>query len=99
MDNYTVNCVYSLLMLITKDHAIATFFSELPGPTYCLARYTDWFRPYLQRQHEDDAKYGHVGGCSTQKVENVVKCLSLIELYEKFLAVKDGALMDDTTGF
>lgn len=50
MDNYTVNCLYSLLMLITKDDTIATFFAELPGPTYCLARYTDWFRPYLLRQ-------------------------------------------------
>lgn len=94
MDNYTVNCVYSLLVLITQDNDVATFFSELPGPTYCLARYTDWFRPYLERQLAD-ANKGYSGTYSTEKEEIIVKCLSLMEQYEAFLITKDNVNKKD----
>jgi hypothetical protein len=43
MDTYTVNCLYSLLSLIAQDDNVAEYFAHLPGPTYCLSRYTDWF--------------------------------------------------------
>ena len=47
MDAYTVNCLFSLLNLIAVDETIADYFSEIPGPSYCLARYTDWIKGYL----------------------------------------------------
>lgn len=47
MDSYTVNCLYSLLNLIACDDNVAEYFSEIPGPTYSYARYTDWIKPYL----------------------------------------------------
>ena len=43
IDTYTVNCLYSLLHLIAQDENVAEYFANLPGPTYCLSRYTDWF--------------------------------------------------------
>ena len=49
MDTYTVNCLYGLLNLISLDDYVAEFFSKLPSPTYCYARYTDWFMPYLEK--------------------------------------------------
>jgi hypothetical protein len=98
MDEYTVNCVHSLLLLITADTEVAQFFSELPGPTYCLARYTDWFRPYLEKQLAD-AKKGYSGSYSTQKEETIVKCLSLMEQYEAFLNSKDGNKQVKNEGF
>lgn len=60
MDTYTVNCLLNLLALIAQDEVIAQYFSELPGPTYCLARYTDWFKPYLEKQLSD-ARKGYNG--------------------------------------
>jgi hypothetical protein len=47
MDTYTVSCLFSLVGLIASDEKIAEYFSELPGPSYALARYTDWIKPYL----------------------------------------------------
>ena len=91
MDTYTVNCLQSLLALIAQDEVVAKYFSELPGPTYCLARYTDWFKPYLEKQLAD-AKGGSHASYSTQREETVVKCLSLYERYESFLRHKDGII-------
>ena len=89
MDTYTVNCVHSLLNLIVQDETIAEYFADLPGPTYCLARYTDWFKPYLEKQLSD-AKKGYSGTYSTTKEETVVKCLSLYDKYEAYVNAKDG---------
>ena len=88
MDTYTVNCLYSLLSLITVDSEVAHYFASLPGPTYCLARYTDWFRPYLLKQLAD-AKKGYAGALSGEREEIVAKCLSMMDQYDIFL-VKEG---------
>ena len=88
MDTYTVSCLYSLVNLLAEDDNIAEYFSELPGPSYCLARYTDWIKPYLYEQLID-AKKGYSGNLSSTKEEVVVKTLSLYEKYEKYLAKKD----------
>lgn len=64
MDTYTVNCLLGLLNLISLDDYVAEFFSKLPSPTYCYARYTDWFMPYLEKQLVD-AKKGYSGTYSS----------------------------------
>lgn len=88
METYTVNCLESLLGLIDLDDNVAAFFSELPGPTYCFARYTDWFKPYLEKQLID-ARKGYSGSLSAQKEEIIVKCISLYDKYELYLKKKD----------
>lgn len=77
-----------MVNLLASDDNIAEYFSELPGPSYCLARYTDWIKPYLYEQLID-AKKGYSGSLSSSKEEIVVKTLSLYEKYEKYLAEKD----------
>lgn len=47
MDSYTVSCLESLLNIIASDENVAEYFSNIPGPTYQYARYTDWIKPYL----------------------------------------------------
>lgn len=89
MDAYTVNCLHSLLNLIAQDDKVAAYFSEVPGPTYSYARYTDWIKPYLNEQLVD-ARKGYAGSFSAQKEEIVIKALSLYDKYEEFLKVKDG---------
>jgi hypothetical protein len=84
LDTYAVNCLWSLLNLICQDDCVADYFASLPGPTYCLARYTDWFLPYLEKQLID-ARKGYAGTFSSQKEEIVVKCMSLYEKYDQYL--------------
>jgi hypothetical protein len=70
---------------MAQDDNVAGYFASLPGPTYCLARYTDWFLPYLEKQLID-ARKGYAGSFSTNKEEIVVKCLSLYEKYASYLS-------------
>ena len=39
-----------------KDHGIARFVYHLPPSTYQCARFTDWFRPYLEEQLADPSR-------------------------------------------
>ena len=93
MDSFTLSCLEFLSDLLANDEVIAEFFSELPAPTYNLARYTDWIRPYLEKQLQDAAKYS--GSGSKEKEEKITKVMSLYEKYEVFLdqkALKAGGL-------
>lgn len=82
-DGFTLACLQSLVGLLAADEVIAEYFSELPAPSYKLARYTDWIRPYLKRQLEDANKFS-----ATEKAEKIVKISSLFEKYEAFLERK-----------
>jgi hypothetical protein len=66
---------------------VAEYFSNLPGPTYCFARFTDWFRPFLDKQIGEASK-GYSG--SAHKQEVAVKCISLYDKYQAYLDNKDG---------
>lgn len=50
MDVYTINCLEHLGNFLVADDSICEFFSNLPGLSYQYARYTDWIRPYLEKQ-------------------------------------------------
>ena len=50
MDQFTLTCLNVLINIITSQESIMEFFSNLPGPTYQFARYTDWIGPYLTQQ-------------------------------------------------
>ena len=73
---------------VDSDPHLCKYFAALPGPTYALARYTDWIRPYLKEQLED-ARKGYNGSHSAQKEETIAKCLSMLDIYEKYLSVID----------
>lgn len=42
---------------MTQDEDVARFLFSLTPPTYAEARYTDWFKRYLQEQHDDQVKF------------------------------------------
>ena len=71
MDSFTLACLHSLCELLATDAVIAGFFSRLPAPNYCLARYTDWISPYLVEQLEEAAKYAGTG--TAAKEEKITK--------------------------
>lgn len=50
MDTYTVNCLEDLSKVMSQDETICQYLATQPGPTYQYARYTDWIRPYLDKQ-------------------------------------------------
>ena len=80
MDSFTLTCLESLSELLSKDPVIADYFSELPAPSYKLTRYTDWIRPYLEKQLKTASDQALVG-----KQETIAKVLSLFEEYERFV--------------
>lgn len=52
-DVQCISCLKELLSLMRKDDAIARFVYHLPPASYQCARFTDWFRPYLEEQLAD----------------------------------------------
>lgn len=55
MDVYTVNSLEFLATYLASDETVCEFFSDLRGYTYQYARYTDWIRPYLEKQMRPSA--------------------------------------------
>lgn len=55
-DVQCINCLEELLSLMKKDKVIARYIYHLPPPTYQSARFTDWFRPYLEEQLNDPSR-------------------------------------------
>lgn len=52
-DVQCISCLKELLSVMRKDNEIARFIYHLPPSTYQCARFTDWFRPYLQEHMND----------------------------------------------
>ena len=55
-DVQCISCLKELLSLMRKDPEIARFVYHLPPSTYQCARFTDWFRPYLEEQLADPSR-------------------------------------------
>ena len=53
MDLPCISCLKELLSLMRKDAAIARYVYHLPPHSYQGARFTDWFRPYIEEQLHD----------------------------------------------
>ena len=49
IDSFAVNCLKEMLSLMAKDDDIARFVYRSAPPTYQMARYSDWIRPYLEQ--------------------------------------------------
>jgi len=52
-DEFCVKALKNLLSLASKDREIARFLYNTPPNTYQHARYSDWFRAYLDNQHKE----------------------------------------------
>jgi len=81
MDFYVINCLNILLEIIVENQFLSEYMFNLDPPTYEYARFTDWFRPYLEKELEKARRnmtYRH----STKKEEQIVKCFSFLEVYE-----------------
>ena len=87
LDSFTLACLNSLCGLLAKDEAIAEYFAALPAPNYLTARYTDWIRPYLEKQLRDAQKWNQGSG-TQEKQDKIVKVTSLFEKYEAYLERK-----------
>lgn len=48
MDNFCAKALKNLLSLCVKDREIARFVYNAPPPTYQHARYSDWFKSYIE---------------------------------------------------
>jgi len=48
LDTLAVNCLREMLSMMAKDEDIARFVFKSAPPTYQMARYSDWIRPYLE---------------------------------------------------
>ena len=55
-DVQCISCLKELLSLMRKDREIALYVYNLPPWSYQSARFTDWFRPYLEEQLNDPSR-------------------------------------------
>lgn len=55
-DVQCISCLKELLSLMRKDNVVARFVYHLPPAAYQCARFTDWFRPYLEEQLADPSR-------------------------------------------
>ena len=95
MDFYVINCLNILLEIIVENQFLLEYMFNLDPPTYEYARFTDWFRPYLEKELEKARRnmtYRH----STKKEEQIVKCFGFLEVYEAKLKEYENKLQDIT---
>jgi len=52
MDLFIVNSLYKLLDILNQDDYLAKYVLSFPPPNYNMARYTDWFVPFLENESE-----------------------------------------------
>lgn len=58
MDTFCVRAIKDLLSLCKKDETICRYVYTAAPPTYQYARYSDWFRSYLEGQKAELEKTG-----------------------------------------
>jgi len=86
MDTFAINCLTELLSLMAKDEDIARFIYRSAPPTYQMARYTDWIRPYLLYQRSEAERTSSYTYYKT-KYENILKSIKYLDTFEdKFVA-------------
>ena len=57
MDTQCVAILKELSDLMSVDEDITRFLYTLTPSTYAEARFTDWIKPYLQQQYDDQMKF------------------------------------------
>jgi hypothetical protein len=82
LDTFAINCLKEMLSLMAKDQEIARFVYNAAPPTYFSARYSDWFRPYLEYQRAD-VERTNMYAYNKAKYDNILKSLQYLDLYEQ----------------
>jgi len=73
-----------LLSLCAKDDEIARFIYNTAPPTYQHARFSDWFRGYLQNQMEEvNSKNLSTYSYYANRIPSLKKALAHLEVYEE----------------
>lgn len=71
-----------MLHLMAKDDVIARFVYKTPAHTYQCARFTDWFRSYLNTQRAETEKSITYNNYFKSKFESILKSLIYLERVE-----------------
>jgi hypothetical protein len=87
MDTFAINCLTELLSLMAKDEDIARFIYRSAPPTYQMARYTDWIRPYLLYQRSEAERTSSYTYYKT-KYENILKSIKYLDTFEDNFVAK-----------
>jgi len=83
MDTNCINCLQEMLHLMIKDDVIARFVYNTPPHTYQFARFTDWFRNYLENQKQDTERSQGYNSYFKNKFDCIVKSLGYLERVEE----------------
>jgi len=81
LDTFAINCLKEMLSLMAKDEHIARYVYFSAPPTYQVAHYSDWIRPYIEYQKaevERSSSMAYFKG----KHEAIIKCLDYINRFE-----------------
>ena len=71
---------------MAKDDDIARFVFKQPPPTYQMARYTDWIRPYLESQKADIERSNSYSYFKS-KHDTILASLKLLTQFDEKAAV------------
>ena len=82
LDTFAINCLKEMLSLMAKDETIARFIFKSAPPTYQCARYSDWFRPYLEYQ-KSEVERTNAYSYFKNKHDALVKSLDYLDRFEK----------------
>jgi hypothetical protein len=72
-----------MLSLMAKDDDISRFVYNTTPPTYQYARFTDWFRVYLENQHTDTERSANYNSFFKNKFISIVKSLTYLTKVEE----------------
>lgn len=67
---------------MSKDDIIARFVYNTPPHTYQFARFTDWFRIYLENQKQETERSTSYNAYFKNKFDSVVKALTYLDRVE-----------------
>lgn len=85
VDVYVVNCLNTLFDIIIGNEFLSEFMFNLDPLTYESARFTDWIRPYLQKELEKASRVISAYSAHNKKEKSIKKCFSCLEKYEQKL--------------
>jgi len=68
-----------MLSLMSKDDVIAKFVYNTVPHTYQFARFTDWFRVYLENQRTETERSNSYNSYFKNKYDSVVKSLTYLD--------------------
>ena len=85
LENLCLVCLRQVLFLCDINSNVFEFFINLPAPSYNLAKFSDWIRPFIEN-YISDAKRYYYGGYPKEEAGN--QALTLFNTFEEKLSKK-----------